>query len=68
MIIKSTNNLFILAEQNSLNVKRPRHIPLEIQVLPWDRETEYGGAKPTIENIRTLPHYNWIYNGNSYIY
>lgn len=29
---------------------------------------KYGGAKPTIENIRTLPHYNWIYNGNPYIY
>jgi hypothetical protein len=27
----------------SLNIKRPRHIPLEIQVLPWDRNTNMEG-------------------------
>ena len=55
----------ITSPLNSLNIKKTRHMMLEIQVLAWDRHRNVAGLKQIQKFHFHLD--KWVSNGNTHI-
>ena len=67
-VLSSDGHQFPPYQQNvhlssCLNTNRPRHVILEIQVLPWDRYNNAAGPNLSMGS-QSSPLNNWIFKGN----